>query len=167
VKFIYVYSAEIMQEVKMKNLQFISLVAVIAVITGCASSQSGEVYSRKQAQQAQTVQLGVVEFVKEVQVEGSDSGVGTVAGGVAGAVIGSTIGGGRGSKLAALGGAAIGAITGRAVEEKTSEYTGLEITVKLDSGKVIAVVQEADVPFAVGDRVRVLSDNKGTTRVQK
>lgn len=151
----------------MKNFQFISAVAIIALITGCASSQSGEVYTRDQARATQNVQLGVVEFVKEVQVEGSQSGLGTVAGGAAGGVLGSTVGSGSGSTLAALGGAAVGAVAGNKVEEKRTQYTGLEITVKLDSGKVIAVVQEADVQFAVGDRVRVLTDNKGTTRVQK
>jgi outer membrane lipoprotein SlyB len=40
----------------------------------------------------------------------------------------------------------------------------LEITVKLDSGTMLAVVQEADVQFAPGDRVRLL-ESGGTTRV--
>ena len=151
----------------MKNLQFVSFIAVIALLTGCASSQSGEVYTRDQARSTQNVQLGVVEFVKNVQVEGNQSGLWTVAGGVAGGVLGSTVGSGSGSTLAALGGAALGAIAGNKVEEKSTQYTGLEITVKLDNGKVIAVVQEADVQFAAGDRVRVLTDNRGTTRVQK
>lgn len=151
----------------MKDLSIVSLFTVLAFITGCAGSQSGEVYTRDQARSAQTVQLGVVEFVKEVQVEGNQSGLGGVAGGVAGGVLGSTVGGGKGSTLAALGGAAIGAIAGNKVEEKKTQYMGLEITVKLDSGKVLAVVQEADVQFAVGDRVRVLTGRDGTTRVEK
>jgi len=142
-------------------------VTMLCVITGCATSQSGEVYTRDQARRTQTVQLGVVEFVKEVQVEGDHSALGTLGGGVAGGVLGSTIGSGRGSTLAALGGAALGALAGNQVEKKMTEYTGLEITVKLDSGQVISVVQEADVPFSVGDRVRVLTDSRGTTRVQK
>ena len=151
----------------MKLLHVILFFVMVALFTGCASSQSGEVYSRDQARQVLTVQIGVVEFVKEVQVEGDKSGLGSTAGGIAGGVLGSTIGGGKGSTLAALGGAALGVFAGSKIEENDSQYTGLEITVKLDSGKVLAVVQENDVLFAVGERVRVLSGRGGLTRVEK
>jgi outer membrane lipoprotein SlyB len=151
----------------MNLLRFVQISAVAALLTGCASSRSGEVYSRDQARRTQTVQLGTVEFVKEVQIEGTKSGLGTVGGGIAGGVAGSTIGGGRGSTLSALGGAAVGAIAGTLAEEKLTKKKGLEITVKLDNGAVIAVVQEADVLFAPGDRVRVLTGTDGTTRIEK
>jgi outer membrane lipoprotein SlyB len=42
---------------------------------------------------------------------------------------------------------------------------GLQITVRLDSGRTIAVTQAADEAFRPGDRVRVLSGG-GVTRVQ-
>lgn len=150
----------------MKTCRFIAFLAAAALLSGCASSQSGEVYSRNQARTLQTVQMGTVEFVKNVQIEGTKSGLGAVAGGVAGGVAGSTIGSGKGSALAALGGAAIGAVGGAVAEEKLTKKAGLEITVKLDSGTIIAVVQEADVMFSVGERVRVLTGG-GTTRVVK
>jgi len=81
-------------------------------------------------------------------------------------VLGSTVGKGKGSTLAALGGAALGAVGGAVAEEKLTQKTGLEITVQLDSGSILAVVQEADVMFSVGERVRVLTGG-GTTRVVK
>lgn len=151
----------------MKTRWIISIFAVVALLSGCASSKSGEVYTRDEARQGMTVQLGVVEFVKEVQVEGSKSGMGAAAGGIIGGVAGSTIGGGKGSTLAALGGAIGGAVIGHVAEGKVTEFDGLEITVKLDNGDVVAIVQENDVPFAVGDRVRVLTTRNGTTRVEK
>jgi outer membrane lipoprotein SlyB len=151
----------------MNLLRFVQISAVAALLTGCASSRSGEVYSRDQARRTQTVQLGTVEFVKEVQIEGTKSGLGTVGGGIAGGVAGSTIGGGRGSTLSALGGAAVGAIAGTLAEEKLTKKKGLEITVKLDNGAVIALAQEDDVQFAPGDRVRVLTGSDGTTRIEK
>lgn len=151
----------------MKTVRVVSFLAVVGLLAGCASSQSGEVYSRDQARQSMKVQLGMVEFVKEVQVEGSKSGVGAVAGGVIGGVAGSTIGGGKGSTLAALGGAIGGAIVGNVAEEKITKFDGLEITIKLDNGEVIATVQANDVMFAVGDRVRVLTARDGTIRVEK
>lgn len=151
----------------MKRLDILMVLVAVALLAGCASSKSGEVYSRDEARQAMTVRLGVVEFVKEVKVEGSKSGLGTAAGGVIGGVAGSTIGGGRGSTLAALGGAIGGAIVGTVAEERLGRFDGLEITVKLDSGTAIAVVQEKDMMFAVGDRVRVLTTRDGTARVEK
>jgi outer membrane lipoprotein SlyB len=149
----------------MKAYRVITFLAATALLAGCASSNSGEVYSRNQARRAQTVQMGAVQAVRSVQIEGTKSGVGAVGGGVAGGVVGSTIGGGKGSILAAVGGAALGAVGGAVAEEKLTKKNGLEITVKLDSGSIIAVVQEADVLFAIGERVRVLTGSDGTTRV--
>ena len=151
----------------MKIIRLISVLTAAVLLAGCASSKSGEVYFRSEARQTMTVQLGAVEFVKAVQVEDSKSGIGTVAGGIIGGVAGSTIGGGKGSTLAALGGAVGGAIAGNVAEEKLTKFNGLEITVKLDDGGVLAVVQADDVMFAVGDRVRVLTGRDGTTRVEK
>ena len=150
----------------MKSFRFLVFLIVAALIAGCASSNSGDVYSRNQARTVQTVQMGTVEFVRNVQIEGTKSGVGAVGGGIAGGVLGSTVGKGKGSTLAALGGAAIGAVGGAVAEEKLTKKGGLEMTVKLDSGSTIAVVQEADVLFSVGDRVRVLTGS-GITRVVK
>jgi len=149
----------------MKSFRIITFLAATALIAGCASSNSGEVYSRDQARRTQTVQLGTVQFVKNIQIEGTKSSLGTIGGGVAGGVLGSTIGGGKGQVLAALGGAALGAVGGTVAEEKLTKKAGLEITVKLDSGSSIAVVQEADVMYSVGERVRVLTGPDGTTRV--
>ena len=53
---------------------------------------------------------------------------------------------------------------GAAVEEGVTRQKGVEITVKLDSGRMLAITQAADEEFRVGDRVRVLSGG-GTTRV--
>jgi outer membrane lipoprotein SlyB len=151
----------------MKTLQILSFCVITALLAGCVSSQSGEVYSRSQAQQAQSVQMGTVEFVKQVKVEGTKSGIGAVVGGIAGGVAGSTIGGGDGQKLATLGGALGGAAAGALAEEKLTDYDGLEITVKLDSGSAIVVVQKADVLFFVGERVRVITATDGAVRVTK
>ncbi len=145
----------------------ISLLTLGALLAGCVSSSSGEVYSRGQARQAQTVQMGTVESVRPVQIEGTKSGLGAVGGGVAGGFAGSTIGGGSGSTLAAVGGALAGAAVGALAEEKLTHANGIEITVKLDSGSLLSVVQEDDVMFYVGDRVRVLTSSGGTTRVTR
>ena len=56
-------------------------------------------------------------------------------------------------------------IIGQNVEKSANERRGVEVTVLLDSGKYIAVVQEADDAFRPGDRVRVLTGRGGSTRV--
>ena len=136
----------------------------ILVLTGCAGSQSGSAYSRSQTRGEINVRMGVVESVRVVMIEGTQSGVGTVAGGVVGGIAGSNIGQGRGSTVGSVLGAVLGGVAGQAIEEKTTKKDGLEITIKLDSGQLIAVTQEADEQFRAGERVRVLSGS-GATRV--
>ncbi len=143
------------------------LLAMVAFMTGCASSRSGEVYSRDQARQAQILEYATVVSVKEVTIEGTKTALGTAAGGVAGGVLGSTVGGGRGSTVATVIGALAGAAVGTAAEEGATRKPGLEIVVKKDDGPTIVVVQEADVMMAPGDRVKVITAADGTTRVSK
>ena len=73
------------------------------------------------------------------------------------------IGGGRGRDIATVAGAVAGGIAGQRVEESASRRQGVEITVRLDSGIMISVVQEADPnqDFWPGQPVRVLG--QGTT----
>jgi outer membrane lipoprotein SlyB len=90
-----------------------------------------------------------------------------VGGGVAGGVLGSTVGSGRGSTIAAVVGALGGAAAGAATEEQITKADGLEMLVRLDSGRLVAVVQESDLWFSPGDRVQVPTGSDGTTRVRK
>jgi outer membrane lipoprotein SlyB len=147
--------------------RFTAVGIILFIAAGCAPSRSGQVYSADQTRKAQMVETGVVEQVREVRLEGTKSGVGVVGGGVAGGVLGSTIGSGRGSAIAAVLGSLAGAAAGAAAEEGVTQAGGLEILVRLNSGEVIAVVQENDVLFAAGDRVEVLTGPDGTTRVRK
>ena len=150
------------------NTRLVKLIAVaaasVAVLGGCASSMSGGAYSREQARQVQEVQMGVVESVRHVKIEGTKSPVGTGAGAVVGGIAGSNIGSGKGSTVGTILGAVAGGVAGSMIEEGVMSKDGLEITVKLDSGRMIAVTQEADEQFRVGERIRVLSGG-GVTRV--
>ena len=133
-------------------------------LAACASSNSGSVYSREEARKVQTVRTGTVESVRQVKLEGTKTPIGTVAGGAIGGIAGSSVGGGKGSTIAAVLGAVVGGIAGSAAEEVATRKDALEITVKLDGGGLLAVVQEADEPFSAGQRVRLI-ENGGTTRV--
>ncbi|MCK5679703.1 glycine zipper 2TM domain-containing protein, partial [bacterium] len=91
----------------------------------------------------------------------------TVIGGVAGGVIGSTIGSGRGRTLASVGGALVGALAGSAVEKESRTKAAVEFTIELDSGRLMAVVQEDSSYYRIGDRVRLLQSGDGTWRVRQ
>jgi outer membrane lipoprotein SlyB len=144
----------------------VAAVAAAALVAGCATpSQSGGAYSQSQTRHEMTVRLGVVESVRPVRIEGNrETPAGTIAGGAVGAAVGSNVGGGRGSTLGTIVGAVAGAVAGNAIERNVTEKNGIEITVKLEGGQMIAITQEADEQFQPGERVRVLSGG-GATRV--
>ena len=99
-----------------------------------------------------------------MRIDARETGVGTAGGAALGMVAGSNVGGGSGQVAGAIGGAILGGILGQSIERSANERRGLEVTVLLDSGKYVAVVQEADEDFRAGDRVRILS-GRGATRV--
>lgn len=146
------------------TIRIITTLCLAALLSACASSNSGGAYSRAQTRQVQTVKMGVVESVRLVQIEGTGSGVGTAAGAVVGGVAGNTVGGGHGQAIATVLGAVAGGLVGAAAEESMTRKDGLEITVQLDKGGLIAVTQEADEQFHPGERVRVM-EGGGVTRV--
>ena len=147
-----------------KRIQIAAAVLTAAMLAGCAENLGGGSYRREEARREQNVRMGMVESVREVQIEGTRTPIGPVAGAVVGGIAGSTVGGGHGSDIAAVLGAVAGAVAGQAIEQGTTRRTGVEITVKLDSGALVAIVQEADEAFKPGDRVRILSDGL-TSRV--
>ena len=73
------------------------LLGLTLAVGGCASSLTGDTYSRSEARAPQTVRMGTVESVRLVQIEGTKTNIGTGAGAVIGGVAGSSVGGGRGS----------------------------------------------------------------------
>ncbi len=105
---------------------------------------------------------GVVEEVRSVPLPGrGGSIVGTVVGGTAGGVAGSTVGSGRGTQAATVVGSVAGSIAGYALGEAAGKREGLEITVRLDNGRQLIVVQPDGERFITGDRVRVITDKLG------
>ena len=147
--------------------KYFVVLLVPALLAGCASGLGSGDYERKEARRVYEVKMGVVESVRAVKLEGTDSKVGTVAGGVVGGVAGSSVGGGKGSAIGAVLGAVAGGVAGAAAEEAITRKPGIEVVVRLDSGRTIAVVQEdTGESFVRGDRVRIL-ESGGQARVTK
>ncbi|NMG04778.1 glycine zipper 2TM domain-containing protein [Azoarcus taiwanensis] len=156
--------------VKMTIFRSTGLAVVAAaslVMAGCASGLGGGTYERAEARRAMTVQYGSVEAVRRVQIEGTKTPVGPVAGAAVGGIAGSGVGGGRGRGIATVLGAVAGGVAGAAIEEGVTRRTGVEVTVRLSNGQLLAVVQEdGGENFRPGERVRVLRDG-ATTRVSR
>lgn len=133
---------------------------------GCASNLTGDSYSREEARAVQQVQFGTVKHTRPVVIEGTKTPIGAGAGAAVGGIAGSTVGDGTSGQIGAVLGAVAGGLVGGATEEQVTKSQGIEVTVQLDDGPMIAVVQkqEPDVTFNVGERVRVLTVG-GNTRV--
>ena len=148
---------------RMKTAAVVALAAV--ALGGCAAPGMGSRdYTPYDVRNEQSVRFGVVESVREVRFDLGQSGVGVTAGAALGSIAGAQMGKGSGSAAGAIAGAVAGGLIGQAIEGDTNKRMGVEITVLLDSGRYIAVTQEADEAFRAGDRVRILSGS-GVTRV--
>ena len=145
----------------------VCMLALAMLSAGC-TNYSGNTYSGSQVRSAQTVQYGTVVSVQPVTHEEDRPAVlGTVGGGVVGGVLGNMVGGGRGKTLATIAGAALGAAGGYAGEKALTKQNGLEITVELENGQQLSIVQAADQQFSPGERVRVLRGSDGPARVTR
>lgn len=147
-------------------LLILCLAGITLVSTGCASSLSGDTYSRSEAQRAISFREGTLVDVRKVRLEGTKSNIGTAAGAVVGGAAGSGVGQGRGAIVGAVLGAVVGGVAGAAAEEGLTREDAWELTVRMNSGESIVVVQEIgkNEKFVPGERVRVLQ-SAGKTRV--
>ena len=151
----------------MNKVVTVLALAFALLLQGCASSLTGESYSRQEARRTQQVQYAWVESVTPVIIEGrTDSPLGAGAGAIIGGIAGSEVGGGKGKSIATVVGAVAGGIIGNKVEANATRKQGQEITLSLENGQMISVVQEVDNNgfFQPGERVRVLRQG-GTSRV--
>ena len=140
---------------------------LVATLAACASS-SPDVIQRGDAQRMAQVQDAVVLSVRNVVVDGSQSGIGAGVGGVVGAIGGY---GGSGVQreaqvLGLLAGVA-GAAAGNALERLSTRENAVEVLVQLKNGERRAIVQaKGGEVLAVGDSV-ILVTSGGKVRVTK
>lgn len=149
----------------MKLIKYITLAIVSVLMASCAQqSFTGDTYSRSEAQRSQAVKVGTVSSVKFVTLQGNTS-TGSLLGGAAGGLLGYQVGGGKtANTIGAVAGAALGSAAGSHLSNNMTQKQGIEVTVKLDSGRYISVVQEHSPrqKFYKGSRVKVLSNGHKT-----
>jgi outer membrane lipoprotein SlyB len=148
---------------KCSILATVLLCAVPFLSSGCVSNLGGDDYSRGEARRTMHVRFATVESVRSVSLEGTKSLVGMTAGAVAGGAIGRSIAG-RGSTAGIVGtvaGAVAGSVGGAALEEAATRKRGVEITIQLDSGGYLAVVQaDGGEDFQPGEWVRLVGSGE-------
>ena len=140
--------------------------AALASLAACTTT-STDVVQRGDAQRLASVQDATVLSVRNVTVDGSQSG----AGGATGAVLGGIAGSSRshGAESAAIGvvGAVAGAVIGNAIERGATKEDAVEILLQMKSGERRAIVQaKAGETFNPGDAV-ILVTTGGKTRVTR
>jgi outer membrane lipoprotein SlyB len=146
-------------------MKSVAALALAGILAGCAyPQQSASVYHYYQTQNEQNVRTGTVESIRNVSIVNPESGVGSVGGAALGGLAGSTAGHGTGQAAATIAGALVGGLLGQRVEQGAGTHPGFEITVRLDTGELIAITQTNDEMFRPGERVRLLSNGQ-TTRV--
>ncbi len=144
---------------KSSPTSILGLCLLSVALTGCVSGLQGSTYSRAEARQVQEVAFGTVIGTQPVVIEGNRSGAGQLPGAIIGGVAGSSLGDGKGQQIFTVLGAVGGAILGQQIEEKATRAQGLELTIEMDSGRTLSIVQEVDSvdQFTEGQRVRVLT----------
>jgi len=143
-----------------------ALLASALFMTACATHTTPSTFNRSEVGRAQDVQMGTVRSIRAVQIQNASRGMATIVGADIGGVAGSSIGGGsRANTIGASAGGAAGGAAGNGLAR--SARNGVEITVQLENGRTVAVVQDGNPnDYRVGDRVRVSSDG-ATTRVTR
>lgn len=118
-------------------------------------------YAPAQAMRPQTVEFGVVEAMRDATIGGVRTGAGGATGALVGSVAGSFVGGSwEANVVGSIVGAILGGLIGGAMEESATQRPGVEVSVRLDNGGLVVVVQDTAIApeLRSGDRVRVISD---------
>ena len=149
----------------MKKILVVLMMAVF--LTACGAGNTNTTYSRAQIGKTGSTSTGVIVAMEVITTEGSNTGLGSIAGGAAGAIAGSAIGGGRGSALAALGVGVAGAVAGNLIEKKILTDTAFEFLIQEDkTGNVISVVQSNELGLQPGDHV-IMVELDGVKRIRQ
>ena len=149
-----------------RSLQTLLATAALVTLAACSTS-SPDVIQRGDAQRMSQVDDATVLSVRPVVVEGSQSGVGGVAGGVVGGIAGASVGGHRESAIVGVLGAVAGAVAGNAIERMSTREEAVEVLVQLRNGERRAIVQARGTEnFVTGEPVIIVTTG-GKTRVSR
>ncbi|MCO7473007.1 hypothetical protein [Stenotrophomonas maltophilia] len=143
----------------------LAIASLLPLTASAADNTSARRYGTSEALSVQNARLGEVLMVRSVDIK-SDKRLN------AGSAIGAAVGYGAAREVkgdyrsaARVAGGVIGGVAGTAIQNGVSKRRGVEIYVRdLESGKVQAIVQSADLQVRAGDKV-FLTGKGSKTRV--
>jgi len=143
---------------KTSNLIFAILLAAVALMSGCANTDSRPASSRNSNS---NVAYGVIDAIETTRVSSNEIGAGAIVGGVVGGILGHQVGGGTGKDVSTIAGVAGGAVVGHQLEKNSKQQDAYRIQIRLERGGYQTVTQSI-TDLRVGDRVRI--ENNHVTR---
>ena len=149
---------------KSKTLALVFASAGLLTLSGCVANQSRSAveYDANAAAQVQTLTFARIIDLRPVVIN-SSGGAAQYAALALGGLVGGTVGsraGKSGSTVSTLGtaiGAAGGALGGEVLAKTMSKTDGVEVTIRMEDGRTVALVQEAEatMPLKIGQCVKV------------
>ncbi|MED7788662.1 hypothetical protein [Francisella sp. 19X1-34] len=145
----------------MKKHTYLTIFLLSIFLTSCSSTDPS--YSANSVGQVSQVEQGKILDIQKVNIKGSNN-AGTRVGGLAGGLGGALAGSGNifTSIAGSIGGALVGGIAGGATQEAITSSKGYQFTIKLNSGKTFAILQEDNNNLKVGDQVTVYISGNNT-----
>jgi outer membrane lipoprotein SlyB len=131
----------------------------------------GMIAAGVEAQTLQTIRVGEVVSVDEVQIVERPTGRGAQTGATVGSIAGYAAASHGDRWLGSLLGGALGGAAGGAAEKASKKRPGLQLVVRLDNGEEVGVQiplakkKKNQQTFNPGDRVRLMTGADGTTQV--
>tara|TARA_B000000532_G_scaffold49558_1_gene37640 strand:+ start:494 stop:955 length:462 start_codon:yes stop_codon:yes gene_type:complete len=143
----------------MKILKNLNLVLLTLIFTACTSvDYKPETVSQDQAGKIQTILLGTILDLRLVTIEG-DRDLGSAAGAI---IVGDLASDNDKAPVASgVIGALIGSAVGSEIGSKINEKNAIELTIELESGRIISIAQEVSDEFSFyeGQRVKIIKSN--------
>ena len=141
----------------MKTRYLLIPTLALSTLLGACATSSPDVVRRSDAQRQSVVYDAVLLSIRNVRIDGSQSGAGAVTGAVVGGLAGATVGKGRGSDVGAVLGALAGAAVGNTVERTNTGEEGEELLLQFSNGERRTIVQgRGQDQLRAGDAVIVI-----------
>ena len=142
----------------MNSLRMILCCALLTLLLGACAGRTENRYDPALEQSMLTIQHGVITQARDVKIAGS-GGSATTSPQVG-------IGMGHGRRGGMFGGIGIGILSGGRPDDSAYEREAQELTIRLEDGQDVVVVQASENKFSSGDPVRILKAQDGKTHVQ-
>ena len=140
---------------------FSPLIFIFIFFQSSCSLHSGSTYDREEMGQPQSFSKGVIISVRDVSINGTQSGVGAVSGAVAGGLAGSKVSAESTiSAIGAIGGAVVGGLIGAKAEEIVMGNNASEFIIQPDIGEPFTFVQVNEEKLKAGERVLIINSDK-------